>query len=517
MRLTWIYAALLTLLVGAALVPFHLNPDAFMADDAYFYLQVADHIRQGHGSTFHEITQTNGYHPLWMLCCVVGAFISGGDKTVLLQLMAFVQDGLFLASIFLLWRCGQRLELKFFSLGLFVLTLVMVMVGGLRLFESHLSIMLQMAMLLLFLKCKETPDWKNFIWMGVTMGLCMLARMDTVFFCAIIWLALIWQQPRKILLLTLPPCAMLIPYLVDNYVSFGHIVPVSGAIKSTFPNIDLSYYHLGLHGGPVVVTAVLLSACSLMVEQTKKNRQFFAILFFGVVLHALYLAAFSVGSQWYYTTAYITIAFSLMSIATFLSGKLSKAFSVVCSVMTLLAFSFFLVISFLKTQYHFSVTLVFKGKESLTETSAEMPAAKRLAERLKKEFPQNTAFFMFDYPGMVAYYSGMKIFPFDGLMNDFSYNYHVADLGVSSYAKQKEIDYIIVPVAIAGKEYDRGPLHIWTESGLDTNIEVFTPIGNRKAGRLTLPNDQIIFRMPNPVSPLNKEFPEIALWKIHQA
>ena len=107
MRLTWIYAALLTLLVGAALVPFHLNPDAFMADDAYFYLQVADHIRQGHGSTFHEITQTNGYHPLWMLCCVVGAFISGGDKTVLLQLMAFVQDGLFLASIFLLWRCGR--------------------------------------------------------------------------------------------------------------------------------------------------------------------------------------------------------------------------------------------------------------------------------------------------------------------------------------------------------------------------------------------------------------------------
>lgn len=40
------------------------NPELFFVDDCYFYFQVAYHVAHGAGSTFNEITLTNGYHPL---------------------------------------------------------------------------------------------------------------------------------------------------------------------------------------------------------------------------------------------------------------------------------------------------------------------------------------------------------------------------------------------------------------------------------------------------------------------
>ena len=453
---TILYTTLMALLVGAALIPFHLNPDAFLADDAYFYLQVADHIRQGHGSTFHEITPTNGFHPLWLLCCVAGAFIANGDRTLLLQLMGAVQDVLFLGSLFLLWRCGNRLKLGFYSIGVLVLALVMALVGGLRLFEAPLSLTLQLAILCLFLRHHEMPTRKNLIYIGVLMGLCMLARMDTVFFCGVVWLCLmprLWQCPFKstsLLALTAPPCLMLIPYLAYNYINFGNLVPISGVIKSTFPHIDLNYAHLGLHGGPAVIAALCLSACAFFSERA--NRLIFGILFSAVALHALYIAALSVGSQWYYTTAYIAIALSLMRLMTSFwnslkafNAMIATLFRMLCSTATVAAFAFFLGVSMLKTFYHFSVALVAMGKESLTAERAEMPAAKRLAERLKQDLPPKTAIFTFDYPGMIAYYSDMRIVPLDGLMNDFDYNEQIAGMGIADFAAKHHIGYFIGP------------------------------------------------------------------------
>ncbi|MEI8366059.1 MAG: hypothetical protein WCF65_06545 [Parachlamydiaceae bacterium] len=584
------FTKLMVLLVALALIPFHLNPDAFLADDAYFYLQLADNIRLGHGSTFHQITPTNGYHPLWLLCCVVGAFISGGSKTVFLQLMGFVQDGLFLGSLVLLWKCAQklnletavqddkvmqgfesesiviggdhsqmvkappirndygskncvnlssstavsRLNLMFYSLGVLSLALVMVIAGGLRLFESHLSLTLQLAILLLFLRittqsAKKLVSLKTMALTGVVMGLCMLSRLDTVFFCGVVWCFLvpvIWKQSKKwtsLLALTVPPCILLIPYLSWNYVMFGHLVPISGVIKSIMPQVDLSYARLGLHGGPAVIAAVCLLICSLVVEKSRINRLFFSILLCSVSLYALYIAMFSIGSQWHYTTVYIAITFGLMRVATavwqslknsaFL-GNTANLFRTVCHSLTLAAFVCLIGVSFLKTQYHFSMALVLAGKESLTQESAKMPAAKQIAAKLKQTLPQGTAIFMFDYPGMVAYYSGMKIVPFDGLMNDFAYNDLIAEMGISAYAEKNDIHYVIAPIAIPQRTYDRLSLIIKQGPNQATDIHVFTPIGDRAAGSFSLPPEQIVFRMPNPVSPIANEFPEVALWSL---
>jgi len=78
------------LLGGLILVLFHtpvqLRPRNFPADDSYFYLQVASEIAAGKGSTFNEITQTNGYHALWLGVCAIIAYFARGDKQLLLHL-----------------------------------------------------------------------------------------------------------------------------------------------------------------------------------------------------------------------------------------------------------------------------------------------------------------------------------------------------------------------------------------------------------------------------------------------
>ena len=87
----YLYLICWVVLVVLSIVPFHLNPDNFLADDAYFYLQIAKNIAAGHGSTFHGVTETNGYHPLWMGFCVVGAWLIPNDPKLLLHVMGAVQ------------------------------------------------------------------------------------------------------------------------------------------------------------------------------------------------------------------------------------------------------------------------------------------------------------------------------------------------------------------------------------------------------------------------------------------
>ncbi len=51
------------------------------ADDAFYYLEIAQNVIQGKGSTFDGIHLTNGYQPLWLfvLLPIFALFPSGGE------------------------------------------------------------------------------------------------------------------------------------------------------------------------------------------------------------------------------------------------------------------------------------------------------------------------------------------------------------------------------------------------------------------------------------------------------
>ena len=82
-------------------VPTLLN---WVADDAFYYLQIARHIAQNGVSSFDGITRTNGYHPLWMLSCTLLALIFHDKATLLraalcLTFVCYAATGLLLTRL----------------------------------------------------------------------------------------------------------------------------------------------------------------------------------------------------------------------------------------------------------------------------------------------------------------------------------------------------------------------------------------------------------------------------------
>lgn len=78
---------------------------SWFADDAFYYLEVANHIAAGHGSTFDGSAATNGYHPLWLLVCSALAWFVPRDGQV--QAL-FVMQGLLVGLSAQLLRVALR-------------------------------------------------------------------------------------------------------------------------------------------------------------------------------------------------------------------------------------------------------------------------------------------------------------------------------------------------------------------------------------------------------------------------
>lgn len=81
----------------------------FTRDDAYYYFKVAQNISEGHGSTFDGINRTNGYHPLWMLVCILIFALARFDLILPLRILLLVMSGLSVATAILLYRLIGRI------------------------------------------------------------------------------------------------------------------------------------------------------------------------------------------------------------------------------------------------------------------------------------------------------------------------------------------------------------------------------------------------------------------------
>jgi hypothetical protein len=76
----------------------------FFADDAFYYLKIAQNVVLGRGSTFDGASATNGYHPLWELCCIALHAVWPGNSADMVSLIFVLQTGLLLLAVALLYR-----------------------------------------------------------------------------------------------------------------------------------------------------------------------------------------------------------------------------------------------------------------------------------------------------------------------------------------------------------------------------------------------------------------------------
>lgn len=502
-------------------IPFHLRPENFIVDDGYFYPQIARFLVNGQGSTFNGIMLTNGYHPLWMLFCVVGAEITQ-RSSALLQILSVVQDLMLLASVLLLVALTRAAKLRGVWLGcLFVLFFNSVL-GIWRMLESPLALLLQIITLLLAVPgvlpgLKERLGRWQLPLLGICLGLVMLARLDLLFFAGTILFYQMLRQDSghlpfatKLWQVILPGAIaslMMTPYLIWNWQTFHHLLPISGAIKSTFP-------HVQAWGFPSFTYPTLIGIAingALLFRRTRTPFQTLCLLSaISAALHLAYTLSFGGLAPWYLTTGALAFALATTRVVSAALARTTLGWIPETAAAILLVVLMFSA-ALLRSTTNLSFSRIRTGHASLSGNYAEPKRA--LAERLDATLPSGTRLYFFDAPGGVAYYSHMSVLPVDGLVSDYAYNRELVQLGVSAYAAKHNIQYIVAPVVTSQNAYNRLDLQATRLSNIE-RVAISAPLRHIPAGSLDLPDSQLLFTFPQINPDLEALFPLIGVWRI---
>ena len=281
------YAAWYLFLAIGASLPTVVNG---LPDDAFYYLQVARHVASGLGSTFDGVEPTNGYHPLWMWLLIPVQAVTRGAPEVSLRAALLLSGLLSLLSLWMLQRLLRARAGAWAAVtGLLLLAWPRIFGLTTNLLESGLVLLLLFAVAWVLHRSGTAPPalnrsdtaplapdrgsiapwapdrsctvprasaWVPVVLLGAILGAACLARLDTVFLAVafgVIGLHAAWKHrfpwddeaaPLRSRAGALAATAgvlamagaMVVPYLVWNLARFGHLQPVSGFVKSTFPH-----------------------------------------------------------------------------------------------------------------------------------------------------------------------------------------------------------------------------------------------------------------------------------------
>lgn len=515
----WIIGMIIGIGVIACVMPVMLRPDHFPSDDAFFYLQVAHNMAIGLGSTFNTIIPTNGYHPLWQWMCAGVAYLSGGDKIVTLYAVCLLNVLLFLGIVYYLHRINRDfLRIRYWYVAIPLLTIYYLCIG-LYGSEAALHGYVLCATAYYLLHTLRNPVLSNWqlLSLGCLFGLLFLARLDALFMILAMGSAILFTFRHLGFGTLLRYCIVMVtsffvitaPYLLWNYLTFGHLGPISGAIKSSFPHITAKIGSLHIIGISATIASVIGIIRGFGRKKAGKHFHFHFIISTGAILLAMYVFLFTdhvTKWAWYYVPGTIMIAILCAELADYLTVRIlhfKKAIIVTtCTVLML--------IGALRTWSEYATIdpigynlFKFSGASSV---KPEMD----IAMWLKANLPAHTRIYMYDWPGYVAYYSDMDVLPVDGLIGDYDYNNELRDIGVVQYLINKDIQYWLGPT-IYYPQRRVGYTNTVRADGTQT-IQIYAPLYNVEAGSFSItPAQQLVDFTKTFARPFMHE---VGLWQI---
>lgn len=214
--------------------------DVPIADDAFYFLQIARHVAEGNGPTFDGLHETTGYQPLWMWTLAAVQWLFEFDGHTLVWVTAAIALLLLAFTGLQMFRFLRENSIrKDFAIGIagaFAFSPVAA--------QTYLSLCeaaLQSALFIVMLrytahwidnKLRPFGQWS----LGLCMGLFFLARIDGFFVVGAL-IALHVITHRKLFTAPLwrvaaPAICLGAGYGLANLAIYGHLVPISGALKS---------------------------------------------------------------------------------------------------------------------------------------------------------------------------------------------------------------------------------------------------------------------------------------------
>jgi hypothetical protein len=425
-----------------------------VSDDAYYYLNVARNLTSGFGFTFDQVNITDGFHPLWMATIVPIYWLFGDDIELALRLVLVLQASL----AFLVIRIGilysGSTRNPAYSLPIF-LGVIFVLASPMLIWFNGLESALVITLLcwILYLDSKEPflqtqSDVSRRLLFGVTFGLVMLARLDAAFLLIglALWMLVVgdesrrwWLRPLRLAqdywLSVLAFLLVLTPYFVWKLDTFGHLMPISGALKTTFP-VPIFRPKVLIANAPFVV-ALMLSGLTLVNAHIVNNRKheesieidnaqlnLLSGLWIGCLLHTIWTVVFMAWGtfQWHFAFHIPVYAFIFVRITKtdlFFKLRISPG---IFSAAALAAIVGFGVIAWL-----------VKGDHHRARLDAAQWAQQNLGP---------AAVVGLRDAGVFGYFSKTKTINLDGLINGYDYQEAILNGELASYMETRDIRYL---------------------------------------------------------------------------
>jgi hypothetical protein len=483
-------ALLLLALCGAAIAILPLEQlTFFVSDDAYYYLNVARNITHGAGSSFDGINPSNGYHPLWMLCLLPVYGLFGDSPDAAFRMALLLQALLVSGTFWMAWDLYERHAPASSAVGV-ALAIAGSLYSPLQIMFNGLETDLVVFVLVLvvyadagrsFLDGSKARSQQALF--GALLGSLMLARLDGAFLLVgiTIW-CLARPQPRSMVarvefllrsfaLTVVVFAAVVAPYFVWNYVLFGHLSPISGTLKATFPHMVFRTEVLTTYAPYVICT--LLAGLALIPMHRRPDPalrgahlHLLTGLWIGCLLQLVWAVCFtSWGTfQWHFA-AHIPVTCLILS---FYAARLFKrpapaieAFGAAALLIFVVAFNVFTYNN--KGDYHESAFAAANWARSNTAPG--------------------TVFALRD-AGIFGYFSERPTINLDGLINSYEYQQYVRDGRLMDFLNERKVEFVADTYSAC--EYTER--HVWVRSYMPPRPPLSVAYG------LTVTRDHEAFR-----------------------
>lgn len=432
-----------------------------IVDDASYYMTTARNLAAGQGMTFDGIHPTNGFHPLWLLI-LVPLFLLHGTPETMIRLVALLQMILLSLAYLVFWRTQAKLfspRTAALTGILFVYFVFLPCINGMESALLVLSITVLYAYGLHFSQAQL--NWRRAALLGIVLGCMLLARLDMIFIalCLLGWFVRRWlligvrsRSLAAVLICALVATAVVGPYLVFNYLKFGSVMPISGALKSSFPHSALgsnTLLRIAAVGSANLVSAVLAIGCSLWtVTRTLRNPptpdwDFYAaarlIFAWSVTVHFLYTLIFMKADTfgWYFVSyPLFAIVFLTASIDRMLNSNVIRTRPALYPATAALLFV--------------AVIARDQTRNSFPQNGGWHTAVYNAAVWAREHTPPEAIFAMSDC-GHFGFFSLRRVINLDGLVNDMDFQRTLAGRHLNQYLRKNEVDFL-VQHAVHGRE-----------------------------------------------------------------
>lgn len=280
---SWIAAATLLFIVALFAWPLPMAM-AFLSDDAFYYLEIGRSIASGAGSTFDGIAATNGYHPLWMLIVSGLMSVTGGEalfsaSVVMAASVVFCGVGIYLAVMIVRRFIDVNLAplAVAFMLSPFAFS---AMTNGLETALAMFAVLLVIYCCYRYGALGADAGLVQCVLLGALLGVVFLSRLDMAFLPLAAGVLVIAESIRsrarfaslinRAVAMFAPFALVTTPYFLWNRAEFGSFAPISGSVKSSFPQIRES---LHLEGDSEIGLAILilLTLCTLVAVRRRAD------------------------------------------------------------------------------------------------------------------------------------------------------------------------------------------------------------------------------------------------------